>query len=575
MPIRMVGKRPIATLGLNGTQVPMMLDSGAFFSFLDASTAKQLELPVLRWPEGLFIEGVAGEVDAYLTRVEKVQFLKGEMARVEFVVDERGAYGSAQGLLGRNLLATASDTEFDLANGIVRLVEPSVDCAGGNLAYWAAGMPVNVVPLLRNPNERDWATRVAVRVNGKDMTALLDTGASETFIRLNSAKGAGIVVPTAEPGQRVAGAGAGSVPTWSAKVDSFELGGERITHNVLEVGDSDSVQDDVILGVDYFLSHRIYVARSQKRMYVTYNGGQVFGRNVVDKAGGPADAASAARPDGPADADALARRAAASAARGDFASALADYDRACALDPRSARCFAERAAVHQSLEQPDAAAKDFDQALRLEPAATDTRLKRATLRVTSGDREGALQDLAALDAAMPPEANLRRPMADAYVKLEMPAQALHQWALWVQAHPGHAHLDGVLNSRCWTRVRFDIELDQALDDCRRAVDMSSSNAAFRDSLAWVHLRRGEYRKAVEEFDRSLALRPPTAAAGAGSVYGRGIARLRLGEKAKSDADFEAARKLDAAIDDEMRQQGLAVDQVTAGLAGPNRADAAR
>jgi tetratricopeptide (TPR) repeat protein/predicted aspartyl protease len=574
MPIRMVGRQPIATLGLNGTQVPMTLDTGAFFSFVDASVAAQLQLPVLRWPTGLIVEGFAGDVDAHLTRVEKVQFVAGELARVQFIVREGEALGgAARGLLGRNLLATMSDTEFDLANGVVRLAEPTVDCAGGNLAYWAAGAPVNVVPL-QSTDDTSWATHILVRLNGKEMTALLDTGAGESIVRLSSARRAGIAVPTNEPGRRMSGLGTGSAPVWSAKVDSFEFGGERITHNVLAVADTDSFPEDMLLGVDFFLAHRIYVARSQKLLYATYNGGQVFGRNAVDRAAEQAAAASAPPPDALNDADALARRAAGSVARGDFVRALADYDRACALDPRSARYFSERAAVHLSLKQGADAAKDFDAAVRLDPANAGTRMQRAELRVESGDRDGALQDLATLDSTLPPDADLRRHVAAAYAKLKMPAPALHQWDIWVQAHPGHARLDQVFNSRCWTRMRFNLELDQALADCRRAVDASPSNASFRDSLGWVHLRRGEFRPAVEEFDRAIAPRSQLPAA-AGSLYGRGIARLRLDDKSKAEADFAAARKLDASIDDAMRDDGLAVEQVEAALAGAARADAAR
>ena len=32
----------------------------------------------------------------------------------------------------------------------------------------------------------------------------------------------------------------------------------------------------MLIGADFFLSHRIYVASSQKKLYFTYNGGPVF-----------------------------------------------------------------------------------------------------------------------------------------------------------------------------------------------------------------------------------------------------------------------------------------------------------
>jgi hypothetical protein len=60
VPVRMVGSRPVATVGLNGTDVPMLVDSGAFFSLLTESTATQLDLPRSMLPFGMSIEGYTG-----------------------------------------------------------------------------------------------------------------------------------------------------------------------------------------------------------------------------------------------------------------------------------------------------------------------------------------------------------------------------------------------------------------------------------------------------------------------------------------------------------------------------------
>ena len=64
IPVRIVDQRPIATLTLNGTEVPMLVDSGAFFSVLNASTATQLNLPLHRLPQGFKIYGYTGRIEA-------------------------------------------------------------------------------------------------------------------------------------------------------------------------------------------------------------------------------------------------------------------------------------------------------------------------------------------------------------------------------------------------------------------------------------------------------------------------------------------------------------------------------
>src|SRR4051812_18866321 len=64
IPVRIVNLRPIATLTLNGTAVPMLVDSGGFFSMLSASTATQLNLPLRNLPPGARIEGYTGRIEA-------------------------------------------------------------------------------------------------------------------------------------------------------------------------------------------------------------------------------------------------------------------------------------------------------------------------------------------------------------------------------------------------------------------------------------------------------------------------------------------------------------------------------
>jgi predicted aspartyl protease len=304
IPVRMVGSRPIATLGLNGSQVPMLVDSGAFFSLLTDSTALQLDLPLRRLPEGVRIEGYTGRVDAKLTRVSKVQFNGVEIPNVEFIVGVNELGAGIMGVLGRNFLSMA-DTEYDLAHGVVRLMFPKGECKDINFAYWAGDAPVNVVPL-STTWERDTAIRVAARINGVEVNALMDTGAT-TAVKLHVARRAGIKETDGVPIGRIGGAGAGHAQSWLAPVASFELGGEKVTNNRLQINDADGTDEDMLLGIDYFLSHRIYVSRLQNKLYATWNGGPVF---TKDKTDATDDARYAAAPAIVAadDADALARR---------------------------------------------------------------------------------------------------------------------------------------------------------------------------------------------------------------------------------------------------------------------------
>ncbi|MBI5258085.1 MAG: aspartyl protease family protein [Burkholderiales bacterium] len=568
MPVTMVGLRPTVTVRINDTDVRLLVDSGAFYSMLTDATAAQLKLRVTHLPFGMRVHGATGPIDARLTTVKRLQLLKGEFADVEFLVGGNELGGGIMGLLGRNLLAF-TDVEYDLAQGMIRFMFPEGECEGRNLAYWAADTPVSELALLRDARSKSPALRAIGQLNGKDVEVLFDTGAV-SIVSLAAARRAGITEAEMTPTAAMRGAGQGEAKAWVAPVGTFELAGETVRNSRLRIGNFESDDHDMLLGVDFFLSHRIYVSKSQRRMFFTYNGGPVFALNAAPPAAAASGAAASNPPPQNLDAAAHARRGVASAARGDLQRALADLDRACEMEPQGAGHFLQRGRIHLAMRQPAQALQDFDTALRLDNTQAEARLHRALLRASTGPREGALDDLQVLDRTIAPQAPMRLTMADLYLRLNRPESAVAQWNLWVPARDNDASLPTVLNNRCWTRALLGIELDQAIDDCDRALDLKPKTAAYLDSRAWVRLRRGELGDALADFDRALDLRPD----GAWSLYGRGIVRTRLGDVEPGRADIEAARKLRPTIDAEAGRYGLAAEPravpAMAAPAGPAR-----
>ena len=550
MPVRLVDGRPIATLKLNGTEMPMLVDSGAFYSFLSASTAAQLDLRLRNLPPNVRIEGYAGRVvDVRIARVDTVGLLGAELPNVDFLVGGNELNAGIMGILGRNFLS-AADTEYDLAHGMVRLSFPEGDCETTSFAYWAGSAPVIEVPMDSERSPRDSAIRLPVSINGAKALALLDTGAPQTAMTLATARRAGIQEADLKPYGRTGGAGQGRVRTWLGKVAMFEIGGEKIANNELRIDDNDHANQDVVIGLDYFLTHRIYVSRLQRKVYVTWNGGPVFARN---RSAPEPDTRHAAVPQEVAkdDADGLARRGAAALAAGNFARALEDLNRACELAPGVAENFFARARVHLAMRQPRLALADLDEALRLDPAHAEVRLRRAWVRDAQGDRAGAQADLAHLDASLPPAAHQRAGMGELYSRFPQPAEALRQFDLWVRSHSRDARLASILGLRCWMRARLNMELPLALKDCKEAVDEDGGDAGLRGILGWTYLRLGDAGRARSEFDESIRLREM-----AYPLYGRGLANLRLDDKAAAERDLAAARKLDSRIDDQVLKDGF-------------------
>ncbi len=558
LPVRIVDARPIATVGVNGTDLNMLVDSGAFFSMLPHSTAEQLKLRMRSLPDGFQVHGYTGRIEAKLTRVEKVKLQTVEIPDVDFIVGGNELGAGIQGILGRNFLSMA-DTEYDLAHGVVRLTFPKGDCANTNFAYWAGDAPVIEAPLVKS-DVFDTAIRVDTRINGKRVRAMLDTGAPRTALELKIARKAGVKEEALSFIGETGGAGQGKARAWVGTVALFELGGEKIQNNRIMIDDVEHADSDMLIGLDYFLSHRVYVSRLQKTLYATWNGGPIFASTA---SGGEYDARFAATPQAIAadDGKGLALRAAGAAARGDFAAALADLNRACELEPAVARHWHDRARAHLALRSAKEALADLDTALRLDPGLSEARALRAPLRHYSADRAGALADLQALDTSLPASSPLRSDMADGFSLLNLKDEALKQWALWIPTHRNDTRLAVVLNNRCWLRARLGLELEQALEDCQEAADLNESSGANRDSLGWIHLRLGNPLRARWAFDRSLELRPGSA----WSHFGRALALRRLGQLPASEQDLVAARTIEALIDEQVRQEGFAALLDVAGL----------
>ncbi len=544
LPVKMVGSRATATVKINGTPVPMTVDSGAYFSFLTDAAAAELHLST-RPNHAMQVEGITGKVDIGVTTVS-LGLQDGEIGHVTFNVGGNDPGAGTMGLIGRNILAV-SDTEYDLAHGMIRFVFPSDDCAKANMAYWAGSSPVSVVDLETDEQGPTPAIRASAKLDGVDVTVLFDTGAT-SVVSAQAARRTKVPESDWKPAGRIYGGGRGTARSWTAPFDRFEIGGETIRHNRLQVAEFELQGAEMLLGIDFFLSHRIYVSRKQARMYVTYNGGPVFALDRAASADGKA-AASDGADDGDAvtTADGYARRGAAAASRRDFVGALADLDRACELEPTSATFLLQRAVIQSASKRPVKALADVDRALQIDPTLTEARLLRASLRVETKDREGADADLATLDQALSPQSEMRRRMSMLYEALDQPALAIPQMDRWLAVHDtGVDHQDG-LNSRCWVRMLAGVQLDAALDDCNGALRGDGDNWAYLDSRGWVYLRLGRDRDALADFDASIAAHPENAM----SLYGRGTVKKRLGDATGGDADLAAARKLRPGIDAKM------------------------
>jgi tetratricopeptide (TPR) repeat protein/predicted aspartyl protease len=599
--VTMDQQAPEIAAKINGTDVKLIIDSGAFFSSLDPGSASSLGLRLHPAPVGFYEIGVGGRVSPSLTNVDDFTVPGLTLHNLEFIVG--GSHvggGQVVGLLGRNILQVG-DAEYDFAAGAARIMKAQ-DCGDTVLAYWLrAGESYSVVDTVRaersfiigshiQSKETFRPPVVAVAyVNGTPIRAMFDSGASTSFLKLKAAEKAGIKIdsPGVIPGGVSFGLGRSTVQTYLAPVSIFKIGDEEIHNTRLRLGDTELPGVDMLIGADFFLSHHIYVANSQDKLYFSYNGGPVFNLTAqhstasapsaaAPSAQAPATPASSADAKEPAsdstaptaaakpaeaaapagDASEYARRGAALRARQELDQALQAYDRACELAPNNADYFYQRALLHMQLRQSGPALADLDRTIQLDPRHVAALLMRAGDRTRSGDKAGAESDLDTVNAVLPKEDNERLTLASDYLNLDLFQPAVEQYDLWIVSHQQDVRLPVAFAGRCRARAIGNMDLQSAKKDCDMALKHVVKASPFYSEVSATRglllFRLGDYDKSIEDYDTALKINPKNAFA----LYGRGIDKVRKQKTQEGQADIAQATALSPKIAQGFDQHGI-------------------
>ena len=555
LPVTMSGLQPYVHAKINGAEVRLLADSGAFYSMISPGTARELKLLTKPAPYWFSLKGIGGMTDASFTNVRDFTLDQIPLHNVDFLVGGSEVGQTLGGIMGRNILGLA-DVEYDLANGSIRLMRAS-GCGDRPLAYWSAGRSFSTLDMLPDAS-RNPATTVDVIVNGVKLRATLDSGASTSLLFLSAAKKAGVAVEQSAATERGASSGIGRrvVTGYSAPLTDLKIGDEEIKTSRIRVLETGLDNVDMLLGADFFLSHRIYVSNARKKVYFTYNGGPVFRLvattpDAAPPPGGPvADAKTPSAE--PIDAAGFSRRGEAFAARRDFARALPDLDRAVTLAPDNADYVYQRGMARWASGQVFLAMADIEQALKLRPDDTATLMARAELRLVGRDTIGADHDLDEIAKTAASASDVRLGLAGLYDRTGRMEDAVAQYSLWIAAHPDDSRRPQALNGRCWARALVNRDLDKALGDCNGALRANPKNASFLDSRGLVFLRLGQFDRAIADYDASLAIQPKMV----WSLYGRGLAKLKSGGAAGGKADVAAAIAINPKIAERAAKYGI-------------------
>lgn len=150
---------------------------------------------------------------------------------------------------------------------------------------------------------------------------------------------------------------------------------------------------------------------------------------------------------------------------------------------------------------------------------------RASLHAMTGDYQAALNDL------------------DRAIGLNRGTSVLQFW----------------LQERCYFKTMLN-RLSEALLDCDRSLAMQPEDARALLYRGLVYLRSGDNAKALDDYEKIAQRGVPTNPANFPlyyeALYGRGIARKRLGDFAGGEADMAATEKWHSIMRSKFSQYGI-------------------
>ncbi|HEX8612271.1 MAG TPA: retroviral-like aspartic protease family protein [Telluria sp.] len=391
--LRGLALQPAVQGTINGKPAPMLLDTGAFMTLLTRTGAENRKL-TLRSSGGRKVFGVGGRSALYLASLDDFTIGPSGGGKITLaVLGDMGATPWYDVIVGADFLMQ-SDLEVALADKVVRF-HRSENCNDENLlSYWD---PQAIMVPMTGTSRKASTPQVDVQVNGVILSAILDTGAGVSTISESAARRAGVTtdMPGVKRNGFVVGGGDGKAARWNAVFKTFTIGDETVRDadiNIVESLGREYGQVDVILGTDFLRAHRILFANSQRRVYLSYLGGDVFAKpgsgnlSLVRK---EADA-------GNADAQYILARDYYNGARlpKDQIEAAAWLDKSAAEHHPDALALMAR--LLREAGKPQEAVPRLRAALAARPDLVALHLELFLSQTMAGEREAAKRDLAAL-----------------------------------------------------------------------------------------------------------------------------------------------------------------------------------
>jgi predicted aspartyl protease len=249
---------------INGSPVTLIADTGAPWTAITPETVERLDLPRDSRHGGLHrgVEGFGNNINAVVGKFEiGGMVLEGRSVSVAPLSIRASISPPLAGLLGADFLYRF-DLDINLQRRTLTLYRND-GCRVG-VPTWR---PAAAIPLVKSATNR---LNLAASVNGHPFRAILDTGASISLITRPNALRAGVTTAQLERDLPLPSGGVGTKEfiTQRHVFDEVQIGPERLRNVALAVGGRTLGGGDLLLGLDYFGTRRVWVSYRLRQMFI-------------------------------------------------------------------------------------------------------------------------------------------------------------------------------------------------------------------------------------------------------------------------------------------------------------------
>jgi predicted aspartyl protease len=283
---------PMIDAMIDDKPVALLVDTGGGMSSLTKVAVRELNLQTGQYVSSdgtiLTLKDVTGQTEALQVRLPSIMLGRIRQEGVYFMVlpgDDNATTPRVKdfgGILGTDVLKNV-DVELDFGARTMNLIAPN-QC-GGHVVHWSAPA-VAVVPITL---DRFGQLTFRMELDGRRVTAMLDTGASTTVLNLDTARRTFRIDVNAPDVEKVGELTGGySANTYRRRFKSISFEGVTVSNPMITmmpnmmgnvnpgsprtgslIRDERNGLPDVILGMNVLSEMHLYIAYKDRRLHLT------------------------------------------------------------------------------------------------------------------------------------------------------------------------------------------------------------------------------------------------------------------------------------------------------------------